>query len=179
MDDKLKECALAYNNLLNKEYYIKAGKKGKLIEVRIFFDKEHFYHLSGLHKLRDIWQVKINTAKLYDDILNEKLTYNEISSSAFFDEMSDRLEYLPYLEQILDSEETMIKYNQSQTKSGIEAKYIIYSRIDGLYVHFFIDLNEERQKYFGRTFFTREDSLYLQDRPYKILEKIKITKDAE
>jgi hypothetical protein len=32
--DKLKECALAFNNLLDKEYYITAGKKGNLI---IFF----------------------------------------------------------------------------------------------------------------------------------------------
>jgi hypothetical protein len=179
MGDKLKECALAFRELLDKEYHIKAGKKGKLIEVRIFFDKEHFHHLIGLHKLSDLRQIKRSNTEAFDDIINDKLTYEEIASSEFFNEMSDRLEYFPFLEQMLDSEEAMIKYNKSQAKSSIEAEYIIYSKIDDLYVHFFIDIDEKQQKYFGRTFFTRSDSLYLYDRPYKILEKTKIIKTIE
>jgi len=177
--DKLKECAIAFSKLLDKEYYIKAGKKGKLIEIRLFFNKENFAHLLGLHKLRDIRQLKIHSIIMFNNILTEKLTYEDIAQSIFFDEIADRLEYFPHLEQILDSEETMIKYNKSQCKSSIEAKYILYSKIDGLNVHYFIDIDEEKQKYFGRTFFTRTDAIYLQDRPYKILEKTKISKHTE
>jgi len=177
--NKLKECAFAFNKLLNKEYYIKAVRKDKIIEVRLFFEKEHFYHLLGLHKLRDIEQLKINSVKLFDNILNEKITYKDISSSRFFDDISDRIEYLPYLEQILDDEKTIIKYNKSRCKSSIDAKYILYGKINGLNVHYFIDIDEKKQKYFGRTFFARQDYIYLQDSPYKILEKIVIFKTSE
>ena len=171
--DKLKECALSFNNLLNKEYYIKAEKKDKLIEIQLFFAKKHFYHLLGLHKLKDIRQISRNTTNLFDDICSGKITYSDIVSSTFYDEISDRLYYFHNLENILDSEEIIIKYNQNKARSSIEAKYIIYSKINEVNVHYFIDIDENEGKYFGRTFFTRRDYLYLQDKPYKISEKIK------
>jgi len=171
--DKLKECILAFDNLLNKEYYIRAGKKQMLLEVQLYFDKIHFHHLIGLNKLRDIRQVTRNTPNLYTDIMNGMITYNDISQSVFFDEIADRLDYFPFLERMLDSEEVIIKHNWSMAKSNVMAKAIIYSKIGDLYVHYFIDKAEHNGKFFGRTFFTRLDRLYLHDRPYKILEKRK------
>jgi len=171
--DKLKGCILAFDNLLNKEYYIKAGKKQLLLEVQLFFEKPHFHHLIGLNKLRDIRQVTRNTPTLYADIMDGRITYNDICKSVFYNEIADRLEYFPYLEKMLDSEDVIIKHNWSMAKSSVMAKAIIYSKIDDLYVHYFIDVAEHNSKYFGRTFFTRLDRLYLHDRPYKILEKRK------
>jgi len=176
--DKLRNCALAFNNLLNKEYYIKAGKKQQLLEVQLFFDSIHFHHLIGLNKLRDIRQVSRNTPNLFADILSEKLTYNDICRSAFYGEIAERLEYFPLLEQILDSEEVIIKHNWSMAKSSVKAKAIIFSKIDNIYVHYFID-TEDDTNYFGRTFFTRYDRQYLHDRPFRILEKIKYIDGVE
>ena len=80
-----------------------------------------------------------------------------------------------YLEKMIDDEKIMIKHNKNKSKTRIDAKYIIYSRINDVNVHYFIDLDETVQKYCGRSFFTRADNFYIQDRPYKILKKIKYT----
>lgn len=171
--DELKKCALSFNSLLDKEYYIKAGKKQKLLEIHLYFDKIHFHHLIGLNKLEDRRQVSKFTPQLYDNILNDKLTHNQIVHSDFYSEIAERLEYFPLLEQILDSEEVMVKHNWSRAKSTIKATAIIYSKIDDKYIHFFIDTDTNSGRSFGRTFFVRRDRLYLYERPYKIIEKIK------
>jgi len=171
--DKLMKCALAFNNLIDKEYYIKAGKKGKLLEVILYFDPINFHHLIGLNKLNDINLLRKSTPELFSKILSGKITHEHISKSVHYDKMSDRLDYFPFLEQILDSEDTIIKHNQSKSGSSINAKAIICNKVDNIYIHYFIDLNEHNGKCFGRTFFPRVDRLYLFDRPYKILEKKK------
>ena len=70
------------------------GKKDKLIEVRLFFGEEHFRHLLGLHKLKDIWQVRINNSKLLDDIISDRLKYSDILKSKYILEIQDRLTYM-------------------------------------------------------------------------------------
>lgn len=174
--DKLWECAVAFNKLLDKEYSIIAGKKNNLIEICIFFEKTHFVHLIGIDKLNDIKIPKMNSTKLFDYILNGKLSFDDIAKSVRFEQISDRIEYFPYLEQMLDSEEIIIKYNRLKAKSSVQAQYILYSKMDNLNIQYFIDIDSSVGKYFGRTFFTRKDNLYLTDNPYIILKKVKILK---
>ena len=69
----------------------------------------------------------------------------------------------------------MIKYNKNKCQSNIEAKYIIYTSMDNMNIHYFIDIDESITKYFGRSFFARDDNKYIQDKPYKILKKTKFT----
>lgn len=47
MDD-LKAAAMCFNNLLNTKYRIILGKRGRLTEFNITFQKEDFFHLIGL-----------------------------------------------------------------------------------------------------------------------------------
>lgn len=61
--DKLYECATAYQKLLNVNYKIILGRKGKLIELRICFESIHFHHLIGLHKLTDLRIARGNRKK--------------------------------------------------------------------------------------------------------------------
>ena len=41
-------------------------------------------------------------------------------------------------------------------------------------MHYFISYKNDNGKYYGTTFFIRQDRLYLHDKPYKILKRIKI-----
>ena len=171
--DKLKECAVAFSNLLNVEYHITAGKKSNLIEVKLFFSKEHFYHLIGLHKLKDIQKTRGDKAKIFNKIIADKLTYNDLVKSEFFIDISDRFDYLTSLENMLDSDNVLIKHNKHKSKSSIQADYIIYTVDEDNIIHYFIERDSNVGKYFGKTFFARTDRLFLWDKPYKILKKIK------
>lgn len=52
--DHLQKCALAFEHLLDINYHIIIGRKGKSVELNILFDPIEFHHLIGLHKLRDL-----------------------------------------------------------------------------------------------------------------------------
>lgn len=48
--DKLQKCAKAFENLLEIQYRIIIGRKGKTAELVIGFSKLDFHHLMGLGK---------------------------------------------------------------------------------------------------------------------------------
>ena len=50
--DHLYACAKAFEHLLDFQYHIIIGRKGKSVELNILFDSTEFHHLIGLHKLQ-------------------------------------------------------------------------------------------------------------------------------
>ena len=52
--DKLQKCAKAFEKLLEIQYRIIIGRKGKTVELVIGFSKLDFHHLMGLGKLKDL-----------------------------------------------------------------------------------------------------------------------------
>lgn len=175
--DKLKECAISFQKLCQIQYFMKAGSKGKLIEFTLEFKAEHFYHLIGLHKLTDIPQLKGGTSVIFNLILNDEITYSDISKSSFFDEINKRIEYFCQLEKMLDNNEIIISFNANAVKgSRINADYLIYLDSDIVY-HFFASRykDKNKNKVFGRSFFVREDNNYINgQRKYKVICKEKI-----
>jgi len=171
--DRLKECALSFSKLFNIEYHILVGRKGKLFEINLHFHKEHFHHLIGLHKVNDIKNARGNKVKVFDRILNNDLTYNDISKSNNFHKISDRFENFTCIENMIDSEETMFKHNKNVIGTDIEAEYIVFSIINNKNVHLFINIDDVTKKYFGCSFFQREDKRYITGRPYVVLKKVK------
>lgn len=155
--DKLKQSAVSFARLMNYEYELVAGSKKTLVKLTLFFQKIHFMHLVGLHKLTDLQIQRYSKEKMYDMIMNDELTYDYIQKSEFFLEISDRIDLFPRLEQALDSNEIMIRYN-SGFASGtiIQASYIILCNFEDTVLHFFIDYDTEKDKYFGRSFFWKE-----------------------
>ena len=92
--DKLQERAVSFKHLLDYEYKIVLGRKGKKSELIINFEKTDFPHLIGLHKLTDVLNGNIATEKLFNDCLSGKISYNLISKSRFFNKLGNRFEYL-------------------------------------------------------------------------------------
>ena len=58
--DKLQKCAKAFEKLLEIQYRIIIGRKGKTVELVIGFSKLDFHHLMGLGKLKDLRIAKQN-----------------------------------------------------------------------------------------------------------------------
>lgn len=52
--DKLLNCVLAFEKLLDIQYRIIVGRKGQSTELCIGFSKWDFHHLMGLDKLKDL-----------------------------------------------------------------------------------------------------------------------------
>ncbi|MGN0587243.1 MAG: PBECR4 domain-containing protein, partial [Oscillospiraceae bacterium] len=76
--DILKNAALVYKEMLNKEYLIIGGKNGRLFSNILQFTAEEFKHCIGLHKLKDIPAIyRSSSAALFHQILNDKLTVND------------------------------------------------------------------------------------------------------
>ena len=69
----------------------------------------------------------------------------------------------------------MIKYNSGFTiGTVICSSYIIFCKFDDITIHFFIDYDEENKKYFGRSFFGRNDDKYIKgQQKFKVLKKYK------
>lgn len=57
--DWLRESAKAFAKLKNIRYDLTIAHAGKLVELSIEFDNSHFHHIAGLHKLKDIDQLRL------------------------------------------------------------------------------------------------------------------------
>lgn len=180
MMDKLKASAMAFERLLKYEYEIVAGSKKTLLEMTLFFEREHFMHLIGLHKLTDLQIQRFRKERMYDMVMRDELTYDYIEKSVFFSEIKERIELFPILETALDSNELLIKYKQGFAQGTvIRASYIIIYNYGDVAIHYFVDRDEKTNRYFGKSFFGRSDDKFLRNQQtFKVLKLTKYDKEG-
>lgn len=174
--DLLKQCAQGFENLIPYQYHIIIGRKGKTLEFTISFDRVDFHHLAGLHKLRD--NLRFQTGKRSDimkEILDGRLTFSQAEQSAYFDEMKLRLLPLSHLEQFLDSNEIIFRYNAKvHTFSAIQADYLLQNDYEGTPVYLFLAQRSSESTQVCRTFFPKAGTDYAEGQPrYTLLKKEK------
>lgn len=159
--------------LLEIEYYFVLGRKGKQIEVKLNFDKKDFFHLMGLQKCKDISELKQDRGKIFDELLKGNL-YDKIKKSVFYKSIEDRLFYLINLEELIDSNNTIFKYNQKLFKySKIEARFLLENTISERILYLFLDSIDEKN-FFCRSFFPKGNMDYARNQPeWKVLRKEK------
>ena len=92
--DLLQTCAEAFEQLLPYQYHIVIGRKGKILEFTLSFDRADFHHLAGLHKLTDLQIQRFRKEQMYDMVMRDELTYDYIEKSVFFSEIKERIELL-------------------------------------------------------------------------------------
>lgn len=177
--DKLKASAIAFERLLKYEYEIVAGSKKTLLEMTLFFEREHFMHLIGLHKLTDLQIQRFRKEQMYDMVMRDELTYDYIEKSVFFSEIKERIELFPILETALDSNELLIKYKHRFAQGTvIRASYIIIYNYGDVTIHYFVDRDEKTNRYFGKSFFGRSDDKFLRNQQtFKVLKLTKYDKE--
>ena len=182
--DKLRECALSYEKLFNFNYKIKAAKNGKVLDLTIFFLAEHFYHLIGLQKLADVPLLsnkKISKKSLFHDIIQGKLTYEDIKDSYYIKELDARVLYFHEMESLIfnKTNKIIVKYNKNKAFSGIEATILLFNQKENVYIHLFLrPLNyKDNQLLIPCSFFPSKDSTHLdRQEKYTILD---ITKEPK
>lgn len=128
MSDILYEAAKEYEHLLTKEYDLVLGRKGKEYHICLKFLPESFYHLVGLQHLTDIRFPTTNKERIYTRIKEKSITEELIKKSVFYEayRIEERIQYLKYLESMLDSSKVMFAINLKE--------YIKYTRIKADYL---------------------------------------------
>ncbi|MCM1268406.1 MAG: PBECR4 domain-containing protein [Bacteroidales bacterium] len=174
--DLLLQCAQNFEHLIPYQYHMVIGRKGKMLDFTVSFDKADFHHLAGLHKLRD--NVRFQTGKRSDimtEILEGRLTLSTASQSAFFQEMEPRLSPLAGLEHFLDSNEIIFRYNaKANTFSAIKADYLLQNDHNGNPVYLFLAQRTGEKTLGCRTFFPKSEKDHAQGQPrYTLLKKEK------
>ncbi len=174
--DLLKKCAQQFQHLIPYQYHITIGRKGKTLAFTLSFDEADFHHLAGLHKLRD--NVRFQTGKRSDilkEILAGRLTISNAQQSAYFHEMEPRLMPLADLENFLDSNEIIFRYNSKiNIFSAIQADYLLQNDFNGVPVYLFLSRRSGEETQVCRTFFPKTLKDYAQGQPrYTLLKKEK------
>ena len=173
--------ANAYSNLLDIEYQLILGRKNKTAALSIFFDESQFFHLAGLQYLTDRVTILFgDRAQLFKRILSGKITSQQIESSFFYPEIQDRIDFLAYLESIMDSNKTIFKYNPKlELFSAIQADFLMKNEIKMRNIFTFLSFDKITGKYFCRSFFPQTDKDYSERQTtWTLLYKKKINKST-
>ncbi len=173
--DYLQVCAKSFEHLLNIKYHIILGRKGKLTELNILFAPTEFHHLIGIHKLHDLRLSRGNREKIFYQILDGQLSLADLKKSRYFPMIQKRMKPFEQIENFLDSNKLIFRYNQKlQSFSLIEAEYLLSTPYEKTDIYIFLDQLPEPDTFFCRSFFPKEGKDYTKGQAvYTLLKKRK------
>lgn len=189
----LEDAAYGYKKLINKRIVNTYGKKGKKINITILFKDEHFPHLIGLDKLRDIENAiyKNRTkAEVHNAILEKELTDEIIEKSDLLHKSSsdnnddyytvnERIKFFSkVVEIIFERNHILYSFFEVKAHSMIKADYLLKYTIekkkidDPTYLYLFIKKDEYiKDVYMPISFFPSDNKQYVSGMPmYTLLE---------
>lgn len=140
--DKLLLAATYYELfLLNRDFHLIAGdsKRNKL-EFDIIFREEHFRHLIGFDKLKDIAEAKNREFNLYENVLNGNITYEYITKSDYIADVIPRIDYFLEIREALFAKKIMIGKVDEHTFCRIKADYLLTKDLPNGIVNLFLKL---------------------------------------
>lgn len=179
--DLLLKCASVFERLTAYQYRFTLGRKGNLTEIVLGFGETDFHHLAGLHKLKDINIARENRQAVFHNILAKRITYQTIEKSAFFNESHVRLNAFQFIEELLDGEHLIFRFNKKTFPfSAIEGDFLLKLG-DGTALDIsFLFLNQDDcGVYFCRSFFPIEQTDYSKNQmQYTLLKKEKINRST-
>lgn len=170
------DCVKAFGELLDKEYHLVLGRKNISVSLQINFDKKECFHLMGLQYLTDRPELAHDRAKIFDAIHKRQITAEQLQTSDLYYKIADRIDMLPLLESMIDSNETIFKYNQKlNAYSVIKADYIMKNRAEERNLFLFLSKKEGEGKYFCRSFFPQNKMDYTRNQAsWTLLYKKKV-----
>ena len=170
------DCVEAFEKLLDKEYHLVLGRKNVSVSLQINFDKKECLHLMGLQYLTDRPELAHDRGKIFDAIKERRITVEQIQSSDLYYKIADRIDMFPLLESIIDRNDTIFKYNQKRNiYSVVKADYIMKNNVEERNVFLFLAENEEKGKYFCRSFFPQDKMDYTKNQAsWTLLYKQKV-----
>ena len=159
----IKDCINAFLPLLNTEYEIILGRKGTAVKLKIKFDKKDCFHLIGLQYLKDRPELNRDRGKIFDELATGIIPLSKLETSDFYWKIVDRIHFLPLLEDMLDSNDTIFKYNKkANIYSMIDADYLMKNNIENKNIFLFLS-HKKDETYFCRSFFPENKMDYTKN----------------
>ncbi len=173
------DCVDSFASLLDTEYQLILGRKGEAVSLKITFDKKDCFHLMGLQYLTDRPELSRDRGKIFDEIKTRVLTKEQIESSDLYEQIVDRVDLLPFLEDLFDSNDTVFKYNDKKNSfSMIKADYLMKNRLVDKDVFIFLS-KDKNGTYFCRSFFPETNRDYSKNQAsWTLLYKEKLKKST-
>lgn len=161
----IQECAKYYKTLMRKDY-IFTLENG--VVFKIFFKPSNFYHLIGLHKLKDVKQLTEHHNSLdniYKDILSGRISVQTIENSVFYSQIKDRVEYFEKITDMLDKHKSKIIIDfDPKLIEGTELKnteYILYRHLNSGYAN--LTIGKRNGNTYPETFFAEDSKRYISE----------------
>ena len=173
------ECVDSFVSLLDTEYRLILGRKGEAVSLNITFDKKDCFHLMGLQYLTDRPELNRDRGKIFDDIKARILTKEQIESSDLYRQIAERVDMLPFLEDMFDSNDTIFRYNEKKNSfSMIRADYLMKNRLIDKNIFIFLS-KDKNDTYFRRSFFPETKRDYTKNQAsWTLLYKEKIKRST-
>lgn len=174
--DELYQCAAVFHNLLDVEYRIIIGRKGKSVIIDLAFDRKDFFHLIGLQHLKDLPNLRTDRGKIFNQILTRQITIDQIQKSSFFSKIEKRISCFLHIENMLDNNNIIFKYSKKMNQySRVDADYLMQHTINENIIYLFIDKVEPYEKHFCKSFFPKENQDFTRNQArYTLLYKEKL-----
>ena len=131
----------------------------------------------GLQYLTDRPELSHDRGKIFDAIGEGRITAKQLESSDLYYKIAGRIHMFPLLEEMLDSNDTIFKYNgKLNTYSVIKADYIMKNEVKGKNMFLFLAEKETRGRFFCRSFFPQDKMDYTKNQAsWTLLYKKKVT----
>lgn len=127
MSDLLYQAAENYKKLKDITYQIVLGHKRKSYCLMLSFPEESFYHLAGLHHLKDLKFPSTNKCRIFKEIIKEKITLDMIQKSVFYEKrcIEERISHLSLLEAMLDKDSDIYIKSTKKPMQDIPRSWLI------------------------------------------------------
>lgn len=174
------DAAVKWSSLQNTQYLLVLGHKKSTEYINMTFRPEDFDHLSGMQYANDIdfglHRNQYRGDKLIPALLSAKLDDKLIEKSQSWDKISERLSAIIHLDEILNSDFLIYKFDRFKLPfhSDIKAAYCIYSETYKNGVFLFLD--EEQRCYYCKSVFEKDCNDYRTNQTrWTVLKKEKST----
>ncbi len=167
----LLEAAKAWQKLVETEYHITAGRKGKSVSIRLGFDFADFPHLAGMQYAQDI-DFGLRSSEYYGEklvpaLLCGKMDGSKIEKGRNWEKIKGRLNAIIALQKTLDSEFSIALFDPFKvvhTNSKIDADYVIMNLDSGETYFVFID-EDKNHRHYCKSAFAKSNIDYMKNQP--------------
>ena len=181
--DIIQSCAINFAKLKKYKYHFVVSQNRKIKEIYVDFKESDFFHLAGLHYLKDI-SIPQNRKDILHNIIRKKKINDELlGKNKFYDlpqsdqDVKTRIEELRFLEAYLDTDNHIKMFNVKNLKgisSLIDAEYMVESRLPDSRESVYIFLKKREQnidRYCVVSFFKKNHITYSGDALYWMLKE--------
>lgn len=173
----LRRAAEAWQSLVETEYEIIAGRKGKTYIIKLEFDCADFPHLAGMQYARDV-DFGLNESEYYGEklvkvLLNGKLDGCKIEKSRRWPKIRGRLKAIINLQNTLDTEFELANFDPGKVRTGskIDAEYVIKNLDSGETYFVFVDEDDAHRQY-CKSAFAQENVDYMCNQARLVVLKV-------